>query len=84
MSGSIKICITVFFLALSHVAANSQRAAAPEWVLLNGKIFTSDSAHQYVQALAIRGDRITATGDSTKIKAWPHLKRNRSTSADVP
>jgi predicted amidohydrolase YtcJ len=59
---------TVAFLALSHVAAQSQRAE-PDLVLLNGKIFTSDAAHPYVQALAIRGERITAAGDSAKVRA---------------
>jgi predicted amidohydrolase YtcJ len=46
-------------------------------VLLNGKIFTSVAAHPYVQALAIRGERITATGDSAKIRALagPHTKQ---------
>ena len=68
ISGSIKTCIAVFFLALSHVAAEGQQTA-PDLVLLNGKIFTSDAAHPYVQALAIRGERITATGDSAKIRA---------------
>src|ERR1700689_3173140 len=42
-----------------HVAAQDP---APDLLLLNGKIFTSDAAHAYVQALAIRGERIVATG----------------------
>lgn len=41
----------------------------PDLVLFNGKVFTSDAAHPYVQALAIRGDRVVATGDSTRIKS---------------
>jgi predicted amidohydrolase YtcJ len=41
----------------------------PDLILLNGQIFTSDASHLYVQALAIRGERILATGDSAKIKA---------------
>lgn len=74
-NGLVRTCIAVFLLALSHVAAVSQQAA-PDLVLINGKIFTSDAAHPYVQALAIRGERITATGDSAKIKALagPHTK----------
>ena len=45
-------------------------------VCFNGKIFTSDAAHPYAQALAIHGKRITATGESAKIKslAGPHTK----------
>ncbi|MGA8670115.1 MAG: amidohydrolase family protein [Terracidiphilus sp.] len=75
-SASIKTCVPVFFLVLSSLAAASQQAA-PDMVLLNGKIFTSDVVHPYVQALAIRGERIAATGDSAKIKALagPHTKQ---------
>jgi predicted amidohydrolase YtcJ len=68
MSGPIKICTVVFLLSLFQTAAEGQQAA-PDLVMLNGKIFTSDAAHPYVQALAIRGERITATGDSAKIRA---------------
>jgi predicted amidohydrolase YtcJ len=66
--GPIKLCIVVFLLSLFQAAAESQQAE-PDMVLLNGKIFSSDAAHPYVQALAIRGERITATGDSAKISA---------------
>ena len=41
--------------------------APPDTILINGKIFTGDATHPYVQALAIRGDRIVATGNSTTI-----------------
>jgi len=49
----------------------------PEAILFNGKVFTSDLAHLYVEALAIRGDRIVATGTSEKISALagPQTKR---------
>jgi predicted amidohydrolase YtcJ len=43
--------------------------APPDLILFNGKIFTSDSSHPYIQALAIRGARIVAAGDSDSIKA---------------
>lgn len=66
-SASIKTCIAFFLLAQSYVRAERQQVA-PDTVLFNGKIFTSDAAHPYVQALAIRGERIMATGDSAKIK----------------
>ena len=41
----------------------------PDLILLNGKIFTSVIAHPYVEALAIRGDLIIATGDTVTIRA---------------
>ena len=63
-------------LVISALAGPSQ-LQAPDLVFFNGKIFTSDAAHPYVQALAIRGERITATGDSAKIRALigPHTKQ---------
>jgi predicted amidohydrolase YtcJ len=49
----------------------------PDLILFNGKIFTSDVAHPYVQALAIRGERIVATGETDKIRtlAGPQTKQ---------
>lgn len=42
--------------------------AAPDLILYNGKIFTSDDARPYVQAVAIRGDKISAIGSNEVIK----------------
>lgn len=50
-------------------AVASAKEAPADLILFNGKIFTSDPAHPYVQALAIRGARITAVGDSGQIRA---------------
>ena len=41
----------------------------PDTVLLNGKIFTSVPSKPYVEALAIRGERIVAVGDTKTIQA---------------
>jgi hypothetical protein len=51
--------------------------SSPDVILLNGKVFTSDSSHPYVEALAIRGDRIVSTGSSKEIAALagPQTKR---------
>jgi predicted amidohydrolase YtcJ len=38
-------------------------------VLLNAKVFTSDTARPYVEALAIRGERIAAVGQTKEIAA---------------
>lgn len=43
--------------------------AAPDSIVFDGRIFTSAAARPYVQALAIRGERIVATGDSAKIRS---------------
>ena len=57
--------IFCFCVSLSAFAQQTR----PDIVLLNGKIFTSVAAHPYVEALAIRGDRIVATGDTATIRA---------------
>ncbi|WP_058188976.1 amidohydrolase [Terracidiphilus gabretensis] len=41
----------------------------PDTVLLNGKFFTGVASQPYVQAVAIRGERIMATGDTKTIQA---------------
>jgi hypothetical protein len=50
-------------------AVATAKEMPPNLIIFNGKIFTSDTDHPYVQALAIRGARITAIGDSDTIKA---------------
>ncbi len=57
----------LFLLFASTLLAGQE--PAPDLILVNGKIFTSDAAHSYVQALAIRGERIVAAGSSDKIQA---------------
>lgn len=59
--------VAVPVLALIAFMAAGQKPA-PDLILWNGKIFTSEDANRYVHALAIRGERIVATGDSDKIK----------------
>lgn len=62
-----RVALFIVVLAMSALAGLSQQSE-PDIVLFNGKIFTSDAANPYVQALAIRGDRIAATGDNDKIR----------------
>lgn len=74
----IKTRILLSPLALTLLAALSSGQQSPaDVILLNGKIFTSDSAHLYVEALAIRGERIVATGgaESLQMLAGPQTIR---------
>ena len=61
----MKKTIFSFFLLQMVLAANAQ---APDLILTNGKIFTSDTTQLYVQALAIKAGRITATGTTLDIE----------------
>ena len=72
MANFLRSAASLCVLSGSLVAAPRPTVAqpsAPELILYSGKIFTSNVDHPYVQALAIHGDRILATGDSAKILA---------------
>jgi predicted amidohydrolase YtcJ len=57
----------LFNLVLCNLAPAQDTKA--DTVLLNGKFFTGVASQPYVQAVAIRGERIMATGDSRTIQA---------------
>jgi predicted amidohydrolase YtcJ len=66
MNIRIKV-VSALFVLFCCVFAYGQ-APAPDLILVNGKIFTSNTRQPYVQALAVRGDRVTAVGTSEDIK----------------
>src|SRR3984957_9453195 len=63
-----KIWLATLGLSAAIVVTAFGQSAAPDLVLYNGKIFTSNEARPYAQAIAIRGERITGVGDSETIK----------------
>ena len=50
-------------------AAVGCAGAAPETVITNAKIFTSNPAQPWAQAIAIRGERVVGIGDSETVAA---------------
>ncbi|MGB8542781.1 MAG: amidohydrolase family protein, partial [Candidatus Acidiferrales bacterium] len=69
MASKWKVILIVCLAAGAVASLVCGQESIPDLILFNGKIFTSDVAHPYVQALAIRGERIVATGDTDKIRA---------------
>lgn len=72
-----KTILSLFFLQI----VLSVNAQAPDLILTNGKIFTSDTTQLYVEALAIRAGRIIASGTTNAIaqlatKNTKHLNLN--------
>ena len=55
-------------IAFCACAASAAAGAAPDLVLINGKILTVDDHFSIVQALAIEGRRITATGSNADMQ----------------
>jgi predicted amidohydrolase YtcJ len=64
-------------VALAAATAVGQSAPAPDLVLLHGRVFTSDPANRWAEAVAIRGERIVAVGTTATIAqlAGPDTKR---------
>ena len=54
--------------ALCPVLFAACTSNTPTVVIVNGKLFTADSAHPWAEALAIRDDRITAVGTNDEIR----------------
>jgi hypothetical protein len=67
MTGRITLRVATAFILLAAQGLGQQ--SPPDVILINGKIFTSNSRQPYAQALAIRGDRIVAVGGSKDIVA---------------
>jgi len=64
---------TVMALCLSLLASCSNEAPlksdAPDMILINGRVSTMDSNESIVEAIAIHGETIVATGLSMDIRA---------------
>jgi predicted amidohydrolase YtcJ len=56
-------------LLTTWVSLESSAQASPDLILVNGRIFTAESATAYVEALAIRDGKIAARGFSTAVEA---------------
>ena len=65
------IAVVALFAALcaGPWLAGAQGVGSPDLILFGGKIFTADSTNAWVEAIAIRGDRITATGTNELMRA---------------
>jgi predicted amidohydrolase YtcJ len=74
---SIVRVAAIVLTVLSAAQMLSPQAPAPDLVLVNGKIVTVDDRFAIVQAVAIQGDRFTATGGNQDIGALagPNTRR---------
>lgn len=68
------VAAIAFGVLLSAVLAQQP---APDLVLFNGKVFTSNAKQPHAEALAIRGERIVAVGSSKEIAALASKETKR-------
>ena len=66
MPSSLRLALPVLALALA-AQPTAQSTQHPDRILLHGHIYTAAKGRPQVEALAIRGDRIVATGSDADI-----------------
>lgn len=54
--------------ALAQPPASVQRLSAPDYVVINARVFTSDPALPQAEAFAVKGDKFLAVGSSADIR----------------
>jgi predicted amidohydrolase YtcJ len=64
----MKILFRLNLLVLYVLLSLSSFAQKADLILTNGKIFTSDTTQLYVEALAIKGNKILAVGSNAAIE----------------
>ncbi|HSQ28938.1 MAG TPA: hypothetical protein VLN49_03760, partial [Gemmatimonadaceae bacterium] len=71
--------LALLLLSPCAVAASAQRQATgePTLILTGARVFTADARRPWVEAIAIRGDRIVAVGSSAEVTklATPATRR---------
>lgn len=73
-----KICILATFVAAQGLG--QAVTATPDLILTNGRVFTAANGAEFVQAVAIAGNRIQAIGDNDRISA---LAGNKTRRVDI-
>jgi predicted amidohydrolase YtcJ len=64
----ISFLILAVLVRLLPVAAQSGSSSSADLILINGKIWTGANQHEFVEAVAIRGNKILQTGTSAAIE----------------
>ncbi|MGA8808493.1 MAG: amidohydrolase family protein [Thermoanaerobaculia bacterium] len=62
---------------LASLPAIALAQAAPDLIIHHAKVFTSDPAHRFAEALAIQDNKIVAVGTNGEIMAMADRKTNR-------
>jgi predicted amidohydrolase YtcJ len=65
ITGAKMFIVALVLTSLTSIGLAQQ--STPDLILFNGKIFTSNANQPYVEALAIRGERIVAVGTSKEM-----------------
>ena len=57
------------FLLLALLASGCAVPVAPDLVITNARVFTNDTARPWAEAVAIKGERVVAVGDTAALRA---------------
>jgi predicted amidohydrolase YtcJ len=74
VSSMRNITAAIATVCMALVVGAAAQQASPDVILTNGKIFTSNAAQPYVQAVAIRGERIAGVGTAAQVEPLANHK----------
>lgn len=69
MSRLRRLSAGLVLTACFFLGSAAAQAAAPDVILFNGKVFTSDPGHLWAEAVAVRGKRVVAVGSNQGVRA---------------
>ncbi|HVG14397.1 MAG TPA: amidohydrolase family protein [Chitinophagaceae bacterium] len=70
-----KLWLLLFAFSISFLTKTAAQSA--DLILTNGKVFTSDTSKPFVQALAIKGNKIMAVGTNTAVAKLASAKTKK-------
>ena len=73
----MKKVVNIFLLLILTLVNINVSAQSADIILINGKIFSSNSTQLYVQALAINGNKIIAAGSNASIEKTASAKTKK-------
>lgn len=73
----------ILFMAFCGFIQQQTFGQQADFVLTDGKIFTSESSRLYVEAIAIKGNKVIAIGENAEIEKLAISDRNIKTEEPV-
>lgn len=76
-----RMIINFLLIIIMSASCSGSRNEIADLVIINGKVFTNDHGKPFVEAVAVRGEKIIAAGTSRKIKSF--IKEGRTSVIDA-
>ena len=76
-----RLIINLLSIIIMSASCSGNRNEIADLVIINGKVFTNDHDKPFVEAVAVKGEKIIATGTTKKIRSF--IKEGRTSVIDA-